>query len=276
MSISGNPYRNRGRPPPVARRPPPADPACRNRGKLLRRRHPGADNLGTVRISRPSGSCPQSRVTPRRTGSRARSPTRSATRARPTPPGSRVPRWPRRWGAARASASWRPRTCRTTTPGTRWPAWSGGSTTRHRTRTGTSARAPSTPATASSSTTTGRRRDRRGSRVRRTPPRSPRSRCRGGTSHPGSPRRSRPSCGTCRPRRASRWIPRPTSPESPEVFVQVRGSDVGVALFARTGVEDTDCTMGHRVAGVVRVWSLSARDQRMELPCSAEAALAAP
>lgn len=62
----------------------------------------------------------------------------------------------------------------------------------------------------------------------------------------------------------------------PEVLVQVRGPDVGVALFARTGVEDTECLMGHRVRGVVRVWSLSARDQRMELPCSAEAALAAP
>jgi len=74
----------------------------------------------------------------------------------------------------------------------------------------------------------------------------------------------------------------PVDPEThlagipPEVFVQVRGSDVGVALFARTGVEDTDCTMGRRAGGVVRVWSLSARDQRMELPCSAEAALAAP
>ncbi|WP_409463201.1 hypothetical protein [Amycolatopsis sp. GA6-003] len=62
----------------------------------------------------------------------------------------------------------------------------------------------------------------------------------------------------------------------PEVFVQVQGSDVGVALFARTGVEDTDCMMGRRAGGKVRVWSLSARDQRMELPCSAEAALAAP
>ncbi|MET9260136.1 hypothetical protein [Amycolatopsis sp. NPDC004079] len=74
----------------------------------------------------------------------------------------------------------------------------------------------------------------------------------------------------------------PVDPETrltgipPEVFVQVRGSDVGVALFARTGVEDTDCMMGRRAGGGVRVWSLSARDQRMELPCSAEAALAAP
>ncbi|MGW5718705.1 hypothetical protein ACWEVP_21220 [Amycolatopsis sp. NPDC003865] len=38
---------------------------------------------------------------------------------------------------------------------------------------------------------------------------------------------------------------------------EVRGSDVGVALFARTDVEDTDCMMGRRVGGVVRVWSLS-------------------
>ncbi|WP_328452832.1 MULTISPECIES: hypothetical protein [unclassified Amycolatopsis] len=74
----------------------------------------------------------------------------------------------------------------------------------------------------------------------------------------------------------------PVDPEThlagipPEVLVQVRGTDVGVALFARTGVETTDCTMGRRVEGVVRVWSLSARDQRMELPCGAEAALAAP
>ncbi|WP_406630940.1 hypothetical protein [Amycolatopsis sp. WGS_07] len=62
----------------------------------------------------------------------------------------------------------------------------------------------------------------------------------------------------------------------PEVFVQVHGSDVGVALFARTGAGTTDCMLGHRVGGKVRVWSLSARDQRMELPCSAEAALSAP
>jgi hypothetical protein len=63
----------------------------------------------------------------------------------------------------------------------------------------------------------------------------------------------------------------------PQIFVQVKGSDVGVALFARTGVEEKDCTMGRRVDGVVKVWSLNWRDLGpMEKPCSAEAALAGP
>jgi hypothetical protein len=75
----------------------------------------------------------------------------------------------------------------------------------------------------------------------------------------------------------------PVDPEThlagvpPQIFVQVKGSDVGVALFARTGVEEKDCTMGRRVGGVVKVWSLNWRDLGpMEKPCSAEAALAGP
>ncbi|WP_166659456.1 hypothetical protein [Labedaea rhizosphaerae] len=46
----------------------------------------------------------------------------------------------------------------------------------------------------------------------------------------------------------------------PQVFVEVRGVDVGVALFARTGVESKDCMMGHRVGGTVAVWSLNQRE----------------
>ncbi|WP_270947126.1 hypothetical protein [Saccharopolyspora oryzae] len=73
----------------------------------------------------------------------------------------------------------------------------------------------------------------------------------------------------------------PVDPETqlagiaPEVFVQVRGSDVGVALFARIGVEEKDCMMGRRVGGVVEVWSLNWRDLGpREKPCTADAALA--
>ncbi|WP_143046963.1 hypothetical protein [Amycolatopsis xylanica] len=70
----------------------------------------------------------------------------------------------------------------------------------------------------------------------------------------------------------------PVDPETrlaavpPEVFVQVRGADVGVALYAHTGIKDTQCLMGRRAAGEVSVWSLGAREQ--EFPCGAEAALA--
>ncbi|WAL67892.1 hypothetical protein ORV05_09010 [Amycolatopsis cynarae] len=64
---------------------------------------------------------------------------------------------------------------------------------------------------------------------------------------------------------------------SPEIFVQVRGSDVGVALFARIGVEDKECMMGRRAGGVVTVWSLNWRDLGpREKPCSPQAALAGP
>jgi hypothetical protein len=75
----------------------------------------------------------------------------------------------------------------------------------------------------------------------------------------------------------------PVDPETglaavpPEIFVQVKGSDVGVALFARTGVEEKDCVLGHRVGGVVQVWGLNWRDLGpLEKPCDAEAALASP
>lgn len=74
----------------------------------------------------------------------------------------------------------------------------------------------------------------------------------------------------------------PVDPETglagvpPEIFVQVKGADVGVALFARTGVESKDCMMGHRVGGAVKVWSLNWRDQQREMSCSPEAALASP
>jgi hypothetical protein len=61
----------------------------------------------------------------------------------------------------------------------------------------------------------------------------------------------------------------------PDIFVQVRGADVGVALFARTGVESKDCVLGHRVGGIVTVWSLNWRDLGpKEASCTAEAALA--
>jgi hypothetical protein len=61
----------------------------------------------------------------------------------------------------------------------------------------------------------------------------------------------------------------------PQVSVQVKGADVGVALFARTGVDSKDCMMGRRVDGTVRVWSLNWRDLGpLEKSCSAEAALA--
>jgi hypothetical protein len=63
----------------------------------------------------------------------------------------------------------------------------------------------------------------------------------------------------------------------PQVFVQVKAADVGVALFARTGVEDKDCVLGNRVGGAVKVWSLNWRDLGpLEKPCSAEAAFAGP
>ncbi|MEV6229153.1 hypothetical protein AB0L88_14905 [Saccharopolyspora shandongensis] len=75
----------------------------------------------------------------------------------------------------------------------------------------------------------------------------------------------------------------PVAPETglagipPQIFVQVKGSDVGVALFARIGVGDEDCMLGHRVGGAVKVWSLNWRDLGpRETPCSAETALAAP
>jgi hypothetical protein len=75
----------------------------------------------------------------------------------------------------------------------------------------------------------------------------------------------------------------PVDPETnlvgvpPQIFVQVKGSDVGVALFARTGVEDKDCMMGRRAGGAVKVWSLNWRDLGpLEKACSAEAALAGP
>lgn len=62
---------------------------------------------------------------------------------------------------------------------------------------------------------------------------------------------------------------------SPQIFVQVKGADVGVALFARTGAESKDCMMGHRVDGAVKVWSLNWRDLGpLEKSCSPEAALA--
>jgi hypothetical protein len=63
----------------------------------------------------------------------------------------------------------------------------------------------------------------------------------------------------------------------PEVLVEVKGVDVGVALFARTGVESTDCVLGHRVGGVVAVWSLNWRDLGPhEANCAAETAFAEP
>ncbi|WP_143229651.1 hypothetical protein [Actinophytocola xanthii] len=72
----------------------------------------------------------------------------------------------------------------------------------------------------------------------------------------------------------------PVDPETglagvpPQVFVRVRGADVGVALFARTGVESRDCMMGHRVNGVVKVWSLNWRDLDMrEMTCDADVAV---
>ncbi|TVT36344.1 hypothetical protein FNH05_25740 [Amycolatopsis rhizosphaerae] len=75
----------------------------------------------------------------------------------------------------------------------------------------------------------------------------------------------------------------PVDPEThlaaipPEISVQVNGSDVGVALFARIGVEEKDCTMGRRVGGVVTVWGLSWRDLGpREKPCTPQAALAGP
>lgn len=74
----------------------------------------------------------------------------------------------------------------------------------------------------------------------------------------------------------------PVDPETklaaipPDIFVRVSGADVGVALFARTGVEGKDCLMGRRLGGVVKVWSLGDRDFRMEKPCGADVALATP
>lgn len=75
----------------------------------------------------------------------------------------------------------------------------------------------------------------------------------------------------------------PVDPETklagvpPEIRIQVRGSDVGVALFAHTSVDDKDCTMGHRVGGVVKVWGLSWRDLGpLEKSCDGAAALATP
>jgi hypothetical protein len=63
----------------------------------------------------------------------------------------------------------------------------------------------------------------------------------------------------------------------PQIFVQVKGADVGVALLARTGVDSRDCMMGRRVSGAVTVWSLNWRDLTLyEKSCSAEAALAGP
>ena len=61
----------------------------------------------------------------------------------------------------------------------------------------------------------------------------------------------------------------------PQVLVRVEGADVGVALFARTGVDGKACMMGRRVGGEVRVWSLNWRELGpMEKPCTPEAALA--
>jgi hypothetical protein len=63
----------------------------------------------------------------------------------------------------------------------------------------------------------------------------------------------------------------------PDIFVTVQGTDVGVALFAKTGVESKECVLGHRVGNIVRVWGLSERDLGpREAPCTAEAALTAP
>nr|WP_052478670.1 hypothetical protein [Kibdelosporangium sp. MJ126-NF4]CEL19895.1 hypothetical protein [Kibdelosporangium sp. MJ126-NF4]CTQ97119.1 hypothetical protein [Kibdelosporangium sp. MJ126-NF4] len=60
----------------------------------------------------------------------------------------------------------------------------------------------------------------------------------------------------------------------PQVFVHVKGADVGVALFARTGADSKDCMMGRRLGGEVKVWSLNHRDLSMlEKSCSGEAAL---
>jgi hypothetical protein len=61
----------------------------------------------------------------------------------------------------------------------------------------------------------------------------------------------------------------------PDTFVKVKGVDVGVALFASTGVESRDCLMGHRADGAVKVWALSWDDKEGEL-CDAETALATP
>lgn len=61
----------------------------------------------------------------------------------------------------------------------------------------------------------------------------------------------------------------------PQIFVQIKGADVGVALFASTGAGGKDCMMGRRVGGAVKVWSLNWRDLGpLEKSCSAEAALA--
>jgi hypothetical protein len=61
----------------------------------------------------------------------------------------------------------------------------------------------------------------------------------------------------------------------PDVVVQVNETGVGVALFARTGVDDKECLLGRRVGDEVRVWPLNWRDLGpLEKPCSAEAALA--
>ncbi|MFE9749451.1 hypothetical protein ACFYOT_31450 [Saccharothrix saharensis] len=60
----------------------------------------------------------------------------------------------------------------------------------------------------------------------------------------------------------------------PQVRVHVRGSDVGVALFAHTGGDGKDCVLGRRLGGEVRVWSLNWRDLGpLEKPCTPEAAL---
>lgn len=75
----------------------------------------------------------------------------------------------------------------------------------------------------------------------------------------------------------------PVDPETglarvpPEVFVKVDGADVGVALFARLGVDSKDCVLGRRLGGVVTVWGLNWRDLGpREASCDPEAALAAP
>lgn len=61
----------------------------------------------------------------------------------------------------------------------------------------------------------------------------------------------------------------------PDVLVTVKGTDVGVALFALAGVETKSCTLGNRVGGIVEVWGLSERDLGpREIPCTAKTALA--
>lgn len=60
----------------------------------------------------------------------------------------------------------------------------------------------------------------------------------------------------------------------PQIFVQVKGPDVGVALFARINADSKNCVLGRRANGQVQVWSLNWRDLGpLEKSCSAEAAL---